>query len=96
MPIDKVLISRREEILRVAERHGAREVRVFGSRARGEAKPDSDFDILVTVGEHASLLDIIGIKQDLEDLLGSTVHIVTEDAISPYIREQVLREAVRL
>jgi hypothetical protein len=96
MPIDKVLSSRREEILRVAERYGAREVRVFGSRARGEARPDSDFDILVTVGEQASLLDIIAIKQDLEDLLGATVHIVTEDAISPYIRDRVLREAVRL
>lgn len=58
MPIDKVLTSKREEILRVAERHGAREVRVFGSRARGEARPGSDFDILVTVSEHTSLLDI--------------------------------------
>lgn len=96
MAIDKVLSSKREEILRVAERYGAQEVRVFGSRARGEAKPDSDFDILVTVGERASLLDIIAIKQDLEDLLGATVHVVTEDAISPYIRERVLREAVRL
>jgi len=96
MPIDKVLSSKRGQILSVAERHGAREVRVFGSRARGEAKPDSDFDILVTVGERTSLLDIVAIKQDLEDLLGSTVHLVTEDAISPYIREQVLREAVPL
>ena len=96
MPIDKVLSSRREEILRVAEHYGARDVRVFGSRARDEARPDSDFDILVTVGEHTSLLDIVAIKQDLEDLLGATVHIVTEDAISPYMREQVMREAVRL
>ena len=96
MAIDKVLQSRREEILRIAEQHGAGNVRVFGSRARGEAQPDSDFDILVTVGEHASLLDIIAIKQDLEDLLGSTVHIITEDAISPYIREEVLKEAVAL
>jgi len=96
MAIDKVLSSRREEILRVAEPYGARDVRVFGSRARDEARPDSDFDTLVTVGEHTSLLEIVAIKQDLEDLLGSTVHIVTEDAISPYIREQILREAVQL
>ncbi len=96
MAIDKVLQSRREEILRITEQYGARNVRVFGSRARGEARPDSDFDILVTVGEHASLLDIIAIKQDLEDLLGSIVHVVTEDAISPYIREEVLKEAVAL
>jgi len=96
MPIDKVLSSRRQEILRVAERCGAREVRVFGPRARDEARRDSDFDILVTVGEHTSLLEVVAIKQDMEDLLGSTVHIVTEDAIRPYLREQVLREAVRL
>jgi len=96
MAMDKILSSRREEILRVAERYGARDVRVFGSRARDEARPDSDFDVLITVGEHTSLLDIVAIKQDLEDLLGSTVHLVTEDAISPYMREQVLREAVRL
>ncbi len=96
MAIDKVLQSRRGEILRIAEQYGARNVRVFGSRARGEAQPDSDFDVLVTVGEHTSLLDIIAIKQDLEDLLGFTVHVVTEDAISPYLREQVLKEAIAL
>ena len=96
MAIDKVLSTRREEILRIAERYGAGNVRVFGSRARDEARPDSDFDILVTVGERPSLLNIIALQQDLEDLLGSTVHVVTEDAISPYIREQVLSDAIRL
>jgi len=94
MAIDRALQSRREEILSIAERYGARNVRVFGSRARGEGRPDSDIDILVTVRDHASLLELVAIKQDLEDLLGSTVHVVTEDAISPYVREQVLREAV--
>jgi hypothetical protein len=59
MAIDKVLQSRREEIVGIAERYGARNVRVFGSRARGESRPNSDFDILVTVGEHTSLLDIM-------------------------------------
>jgi len=96
MAIDRALQSRREEILSIAERYGARNVRVFGSRARGEGRPDSDIDILVTVRDHASLLELVAIKQDLEDLLGSTVHVVTEDAISPYIREQVLGEAVTL
>jgi len=96
MAIDKVLQSRREEIVGIAQRYGAKDVRVFGSRARGEARPNSDFDLLVTVGEHTSLLDIIAIKQDLEDLLGSTVHVVTEDAISPYIREKVLKQAITL
>jgi uncharacterized protein len=96
MAIDKVLQIRREEILGIAQRYGAKNVRVFGSRARGDARADSDFDLLVTVGERTSLLDIIAIKQDLEDLLRSTVHVVTEDAISPYIREEVLKQAIAL
>jgi hypothetical protein len=96
MAIDQVLQSRREEIVGIAQRHGATNVRVFGSRARGEARLNSDFDILVTVGEHTSLLDLIAIKQDLEDLLSATVHVVTEDAISPYIREEVLKQAIAL
>jgi predicted nucleotidyltransferase len=96
MAIDNVLQGRRKEILGIAHRYGANNVRVFGSRARGEGRPDSDFDILIAVGERTSLLDIIAIKQDLEDLLSSSVHVVTEDAISPYIREKVLRQAIAL
>jgi predicted nucleotidyltransferase len=96
MAIDNVLQGRREEILGIAHRYGANNVRVFGSRARGEGRPGSDFDILIAVGERTSLLDIIAIKQDLEDLLSSSVHVVTEDAISPYIREKVLRQAIAL
>jgi len=96
MAIDKVLQIRRDEILGIAQRYGARNVRVFGSRARGDTRADSDFDLLITVGERTSLLDIIAIKQDLEDLLRSTVHVVTEDAISPYIREEVLKQAIAL
>lgn len=96
MAIDKTLQERRKEILQIAARYGARDVRVFGSRARGEGRSDSDLDILVTLDDHASLLDIVAIKQDLEDLLGCKVDVVTEDAISPYIREKVLQEAVSL
>lgn len=96
MPVDRMLKERREEILRIAASHGAQDVRVFGSRARGESTPASDLDILVTLDDHASLLDIVAIKQDLEDLLGCKVDLLTEDAISPYIREQVLQQAVRL
>jgi predicted nucleotidyltransferase len=94
--INKVLQERREEILRIAASHGGRNVRVFGSLARGEAGPDSDLDILVKLDPGRSLLDLIAIKQDLEDLLGCGVDVLTEAAISPYIREQVLKEAASL
>jgi predicted nucleotidyltransferase len=96
MEIDNILKDRRETILRVAASHGARDVRVFGSRTRGAARPDSDVDILVKLEAGRSLLDLIAIKQDLEDLLGCKVDVVTEAALSPYLREQVLNEAVAL
>ena len=96
MEIDKVPQRQRDEILRIAASHGERDVRVFGFLARGEAGPESDIDILVKLDPGRSLLDIVAIKQDLEDLLGCEVDVVTEAAISPYIREEVLREAVSL
>jgi len=90
------LKDKREEILRIARGHGARHVRMFGSVARGEGGAGSDLDLLVELDPGRSLLDIIAIKQDLEDLLGCKVDVVTEAAISPYIRDQVLEEAVSL
>ncbi len=96
MKIDKLLQKKRDEILQIAANHGARNVQVFGSLARGEARLGSDLDLLVKLDPGRSLLDLIAIKQDLEDLLGCHVDIVTEAAISPYIREQVLKEAVVL
>ena len=94
MTIDEILKGKRDEILRIASSYGARNVRVFGSLARGQAGPDSDIDLLVKLEPGRSLLDLIGIKQDVEDLLGCEVDVVTEAAISPYLREHVLREAV--
>ena len=96
MRIDKQLKAKRRQILEVATRHGARDVRIFGSAARGEMKPGSDLDVLVKLDPGRSLLDIIAVKQDLEDLLGCGVDVVTEAGISPYIREQILGEAVEL
>jgi uncharacterized protein len=96
MDLDKILKDKREKILRITASHGAQNVRVFGSLARGEAGPDSDIDILVELDHGRSLLDIIAIKQDLEDLMECDVDVVTEAAISPYIREQVLKEAISL
>lgn len=84
------------EVLRVARQHGATDVRVFGSRARGDAGPDSDLDLLVTLAGGRSLLDLVAIKQDLEECLGVRVDVVTPASVSPYMREAVLAEAVSL
>ena len=91
------LIERhREKILELAARHGATEVRVFGSLARGEGTERSDLDLLVTLEEKRSLLDLVGLKQDIEELLHRSVDVVTEPALSPYIRDRVLAEATPL
>ncbi len=86
----------RAKILDLAKRHGASNVRVFGSLARGEGREGSDLDLLVTLGHERSLLDLIGLKQDLEDLVHRPVDVVTEQSLSPYLRQQVLSEAVPL
>ena len=96
MSISNTIKSRREEILNIAKKFGAKNVRVFGSVARGEEGPESDIDIIVEMKQGSSLLDIIAIKQDIEELLGRKVDVVTEASISPYIRNEVLREAVTL
>jgi hypothetical protein len=96
MGIEKTLLERREEILQIAAHYGARDVRVFGSRARGEANPGSDLDLLIKLDPGRTLLDMVAIKQDIEDILGCKVDVVTENAVSRYIRERVLSEAVAL
>lgn len=93
---NSILQKYRTEILDLATRHGAEDVRVFGSLARGKGNEDSDLDLLVNLGEGRSLLDLVGLKQDLEDLLHRSVDVVTERALSPYLRERVLSEAVPL
>ncbi len=96
MSVSNTIKSRREEIMNIAKKFGAKNVRVFGSVARGEEGPESDIDIIVEMEKGSSLLDIIAIKQDIEELLGREVDVVTEASISPYIRNEVLREAVNL
>ena len=96
LPVTEVFGQRRSDILRVATMHGARRVQVFGSVARGVSRSDSDLDLLVDLEPGRSLLDLIAIKQDLEDLLLRPVDVVTESAISPYLRDDILHEAVPL
>jgi len=71
-------------------------VRIFGSVARGTAVPESDLDLLIDLAPGRHLLDVVAIKQDREDLLGGNVHVVTEAAVSPYMRDEILRDAVEL
>jgi uncharacterized protein len=96
MGIDEILKDKREEIMRLAARHGAKNLRVFGSVARGDAGPDSDVDFLVELEPGRTLLDVGGLLADLEDLLGRRVEIARPDALSPYLRDRVLDEAVAL
>jgi len=87
---------RRKPILNCARKHGAIRVRLFGSVPRGDATGSSDIDFLVRYEPERSLLDHIGLIQDLADLLKVPIDVVSEDALSPYFREQVLRDAVDL
>lgn len=84
----------RAEILAAASRHGATNVRVFGSVARGDADAASDVDFLVDFEPGRSLLDLAGLLIDLEDLLGHPVDVVTEPGLKARIRQRVLAEAV--
>jgi len=96
MSTDALLKEKREEILRTASKHGARNVRVFGSVARGEARPDSDVDLLVEVGPNRTPFFPGGLVADLEELLGKKVQVVTPEGLHWYIRDRVLEEAVPL
>jgi len=94
MGIDEVIRANQDVIRRIVEQHGARNVRVFGSVARGEAGPESDIDLLVEAGPSTSAWFPGGLVADLEDLLGRRVDIVTERGLVPELRERVLREAI--
>ena len=94
MGIDEILKTKRGEILALSARWGAHNVRVFGSVARGEAKADSDIDLLVKMEETRSYFDLVRLLDQLEALVGRRVDIITEDGLSPHLRDRILSEAV--
>ncbi|MBE9018509.1 nucleotidyltransferase family protein [Chroococcidiopsidales cyanobacterium LEGE 13417] len=96
MSVHELLQERRKDILRIAAQHGASHVRIFGSVARGETRPDSDVDFLVELEPSRSLLDRIALIQDLEDLLGIKVDVVTEQGLRQCLRDRILNEALLL
>ena len=93
MTVGELVKAKREDILKIAAKHGARNVRVFGSVARGEAGPESDIDLLVDMEPDRSLLDLGGLWSDLNELLGRKVDIVTENSIYWLLRRRILKEA---
>ena len=94
MDIEELLKEKQKEILQLAAQHGAKNVRVFGSVARGEADDQSDVDFLVEMEPGRSLLDMGGLLMDLQDLLGRKVDVVSVKGLRARIRDRVLREAV--
>ncbi len=96
MPVECLSAERRKTILDIAAPHGARNVRVFGSMARGDAGPLSDMDLLVDMEPGRGLFDLIGFWQDTEEFLGCKVDVITDGGISPYLKDRIYAEAVPL
>ncbi len=96
MPIRVLLKENREDVLKIAQRLFETNVHLSGSSARGEARADSDVDLLVQLAPACSLMDQIALKQDLEEMLGCEVDVVVEGGISPYLQDRILAEATPL
>jgi predicted nucleotidyltransferase len=96
MDLQRLLREKRDDICAIASKHGAYNVRIFGSVVRGEAGPDSDIDFLIDAGPDTSSWFPAGLILDLQEVLGQRVEVVTEKALNPYVRDHVLGEAVPL
>ncbi len=94
MGIEEILGAKRDEILRIAAKHGVTSIRVFGSVARGEAGPGSDVDFLIEAGTNVTPWFPGGLVADLEELLGRDVDVVEECALRPRIGPRILAEAI--
>jgi predicted nucleotidyltransferase len=90
----EMIKAHRQEILDIAKKYGASNIRIFGSVARGEAGPESDYDFLIELEPDRSAFEIGGLLMDLQDLLGAKVDIVTDKGLNKHIRDKVLKEAI--
>ena len=96
MTLEQLQHTRRDQILRLAASHGAHNVRIFGSTARGGASPLSDIDFLVDLDPGRTLMDLGGLLIDLQELLQARVDVATEGMLRPKVRERALADAVPL
>ncbi|MDB9516647.1 nucleotidyltransferase family protein [Roseofilum reptotaenium CS-1145] len=97
MYLKDLLQEKREQILELAEKHGAFNVRVFGSVARGEETEESDIDFLIDYDlERISSWFPVGLIHDLQDLLGCKIDVVTESGLKPRVRDNVLQDCIQL
>ena len=96
MTLEELRRTKRDQILRIAASHGAYNVRVFGSAARGDASPASDIDFLVDLDPDRTLMDLGGLLMALQELLQSRVDVATERMLRPKVRERALADAVPL
>ena len=94
MNLNRLLKERRQLMLALATRHGAKRIRIFGSVARGEADGQSDVDFLVEMEQGRSLMDMGGLLMDLQELLGCKVDVVSEKGLCPRMRNRILEEAI--
>ena len=82
-----------EKLVHILKKHGAKKIKIFGSYARGEQKEASDLDVIVEFEKRKSLLELVGIEQELEDRLGIKIDLLTEASISPYLMERIKKES---
>ena len=96
MTLEELRRTKREQILQLAASYGARNVRLFGSVARGDNSPSSDIDFLVDLDPDGSLMDLGGLLMDLQEMLHARVDVATERILRPKVRERAVRDAVPL
>jgi predicted nucleotidyltransferase len=96
MPLLDTLLAKRAEVLNAANRHGASNVRLFGSVARRSETPASDVDILVDLARDRGFSDFLALAEELEELIGRKVDLVTSRGLSPYLRPLIEEEIFSL
>jgi predicted nucleotidyltransferase len=94
--INDIISDKRAAILELAAKYGASNVRVFGSVARGEARPDSDVDLLITFPPDESIFEMVGLWLDLKDLVGRDVSLVSDGIENKRFLNRILKDAVTL